>query len=83
MYSVVFTKKGETDFDSLDSKIKTRVVGVLGRIVHNPRAYLRKLAGTDFYRLGVRDYRIIIHIEKKLNNLAVVKIGHRKNIYTL
>lgn len=81
MYEVVFTKKGSDTFASLDSTIKERIIDVLERIKINPRRYLRKLAGTDFFRLRVGDYRVILHIDETNKTLVVLGIGHRKNIY--
>jgi mRNA interferase RelE/StbE len=81
MYDIVFTKKAANDFDFLTTKIKNRVVRVLTRIRINPYRYLRKLAGTDAFRLRVGDYRIIIDVDERKRTLVILRIGHRKNIY--
>lgn len=81
MYEIVFTKKAEKDFDSLEHGLKKRVVQVLERIRLNPRPFLKRLTGTDSYRLRVGDYRVIIDLEEAKKELVVLKIGHRKNVY--
>ena len=81
MYEVVFTKKAEKDFDSLDVGIKQRVVQVLERIKLDPKPFLKRLSGTDSHRLRVGDYRVIIDLEEAKKELVVLKIGHRKNVY--
>ena len=81
MYEIVFTKKAEKDFDSLEHGLKQRVVQVLERIRLCPKPFLKKLAGTDSYRLRVGDYRVIIVLEEAKKELVVLKIGHRKKVY--
>lgn len=81
MYEIVFTKKAEKDFDLLEHGLKQRVVQVLERIRLGPKPFLKRLSGTDSYRLRVGDYRVIIDLEKSKKGLVVLRIGHRKNIY--
>ncbi|NYZ77481.1 type II toxin-antitoxin system RelE/ParE family toxin [Candidatus Micrarchaeota archaeon] len=81
MYELIFIKSAEADFDSLDRALQNRVVEVLERIKINPRRYLKKLVGTDYYRLRVGDYRVIIHIDEPKKRLVILRIGHRKNVY--
>ena len=81
MYEPIFTKKSEKDFDSLTDELKHRVIGVLERIKINPKKYLKKLAGTNLYRLRIGDYRVILDIDEKNKKLVCVRIGHRRNIY--
>jgi mRNA interferase RelE/StbE len=66
------------DLKNLPAKVGRRIIGVLLRIRNNPWKYSRRLTGTDFYRVRVGDYRIIIEIEKKI---YVLRIAHRKRIY--
>lgn len=75
---IEFTKSALKDLKSLPRDIQERVIGVLLRIRSNPYKYSKKLAGTDFYRVRVRDYRIINWISDKI---YVLKIAHRKKIY--
>jgi len=81
MYQVVFTKRAEKDFDRLEREIQERVVRVLERINFNPRKYSRKLIGTDFHRVRVGKYKIIIFIDDGENRIAVLRIAHRSQIY--
>jgi mRNA interferase RelE/StbE len=40
---------------------------------------IKKLKGSDYYRLRVGDYRIIFIFDN--NSIKILKVGHRKNIY--
>ena len=42
---------------------------------------VRKLTGSLFYRLRVGDYRIIFERQDKERTIAILKIGHRKDVY--
>lgn len=75
---IEFTKSALHDLKSLPKNIQKRVISVLFRIRNNPRKYSKKLVGTEFYRIRVGDYRIIIQIDDKI---YVLRIAHRKNIY--
>jgi len=75
---IEFTKSALKDLKSLPRDIQERVIGVLLRIRSNPYRYSKKLAGTDFYKVRVGDYRIINWISDKI---YVLKIAHRKKIY--
>jgi mRNA interferase RelE/StbE len=42
----------------------------------------KKLVSEErFYRILVRDYRIICQVNKKISLVLVVNIGHRKEVY--
>lgn len=77
---IEFTKSAAKDFKKLPKKVKERVIAVLLRIKQNPWKYCKKLVGTEFYRVRVGDYRIILKIEKKI---FVLRIAHRKKVYRI
>jgi len=40
---------------------------------------IKKIKGTDYYRLRVGDYRVLFEIEE--NMIKILKVAHRKTIY--
>jgi len=44
----------------------------------NPFHYFERLAGRNEYKLRVGDYRVIAEIG---DNIHIILIGHRKNVY--
>ena len=40
---------------------------------------IKRLKGSNDFRLRVGDYRVIFSIEKE--TIQILKVGHRKNIY--
>jgi mRNA interferase RelE/StbE len=81
MYKVLFHKHAERDFLRLEKSVQNRIASILERASINPYAHTRKLSGTDFYRIRVGDYRVIVHMDEMQKALVVLEIGHRKNIY--
>ncbi len=81
MYKVTLSKNAARELSKLNRELASRFVALLSRINITPYDYMRKLSGTDLYRLRVGDYRAIIKIDDEKKELLVLKIGHRKNIY--
>ncbi len=81
MFSIVFTKKAEIQLKKLPKNIQIRILSVLKRIIIKPHRYVRRVVGTNFFRVRVGDYRAIIDINEKELIILVIVIGNRKNIY--
>ncbi len=86
MYNVVFTKSAKRDMKNLPNPIFDRVVLVLERIRINPRRYVRPIKGIKsdipIYRLRVGDYRVILGINYEKNEIVILRVSHRKHVYT-
>ena len=57
-------------FDKVDNEIK-----------NNVERFLETLAGKDFYKIRIGDYRLFVDYYKKENLLVIRTIRHRKNAY--
>ena len=80
-YDLVYTQRAIRDIEKLDPKIKKRIGKVLLRYKEEPLRYAGKLTDSKLgtYRFRIGDYRIIFDIED--NEIVVLRIGHRKEIY--
>ncbi len=76
---IVLTESAARDVKTLSKDVQRRVIGVLQRAKLNPWKYVRKIAGTDWYRLRAGDYRIIVKISD--DKIYVLRVAHRKNVY--
>jgi mRNA interferase RelE/StbE len=80
-YILVYTSRAVKDISRLDSNIKTRIKESLEKYAASPISYARKMVdpvlGT--YRFRVGDYRIIFDIAG--NEIVVLRVGHRKDIF--
>ena len=86
-WKIKFKPPAADAFDKLDSAIQKRILKFLNerlKPAENPRALGAALQGSELgkywkYRIG--DYRLICHIEDETITIAVVKLGHRREIY--
>jgi len=80
-YDLVYTQRAIRDVEKLDPKIKKRLGKILLRYKEEPFRYAEKLRDPKLgsYRFRIGDYRIIFDIED--NEIVVLRIGHRKEIY--
>ncbi len=81
MYKVLLTDKAVKNLNKLDINTSKIIKSKLLEYSKEPFSHARKLSKISIgtYRFRVGDYRIIFDIDK--DNIVVLKIGHRKEIY--
>ena len=81
MYRIVFTKRALKDLEKIPQNDKIRIAKKLKEFSRAPLNYSRKLTNPIIgsYRFRIGNYRIVFDIEK--NDIAILRIGLRKNIY--
>ena len=50
-------------------------------IKDEPLSHLERLKGVRLWKLRVEEYRAIILIDTRMQEVNVLKIGHRKDVY--
>ena len=80
-YKILYTKKALKYLESLNRKEAQNVYRKIESIKENPLHYIAKLSSVDIWKLGIGDYRAIIRLDRAKEELTIVDIGHRKNIY--
>ncbi len=82
-YDVVLRKSVLKDLDGIPKKDVKRIMASVGALADNPRPpSATKLAGQERYRIRQGVYRVIYSIEDKRLIVCVVKVGHRRDVYT-
>jgi len=81
-YRLAYTKRALKDIQSLSIDTKQRLKLALDKYCENPLFYAKKLVNSDIgnYRFRVGEYRIIFDIIEN-NQLLILRVGHRKDIY--
>ena len=81
MYKVVFTQRAVKDLENIDEQMRNRIAVKLQEYAKGPQRYARKLINSKIgtYRFRIGDYRVVFDIDRE--NIAILKIGHRKSIY--
>ncbi len=81
-YKLVFRKSVERDLRRIPTSDVRRILAAIDPLSEDPRPVLsEKLSGQEKYRLRVGHYRIIYEIRDADVIVAIVKIGHRKDVY--
>ena len=77
---IVWDEKAVKELKKLDLSIQKRILKSIDELSINPTAKdIKKLIGIEGFRLRLGDYRVIFQTEH--DNLHILKVGHRKNIY--
>lgn len=69
------------DLRALEPEIRKRIIKKLGSIVKNPLRFVEKLTDYPFFKLRIGDYRAILDIKQKEQQIVVILIAHRSKIY--
>jgi len=80
-YNLIYTHRSLKDIRKLDKDIRKRIGKALKRYEKDPMKFASKLTDSKIgtYRFRVGEYRIIFDVEE--NDIVVLRIGHRRDIY--
>lgn len=83
MYEVIFSDRAEKELSQLDLGVRRRIIKAIEQLAENPlkKANVKKLAGSELYRLRVGDYRIVFDSHGKTKRIRIILLGHRKEVY--
>lgn len=82
MYEVVLTREAEKQLKSIDKRYQKAIAGALLRLGENPNSgkpLAYDLKGS--FRIRVSRYRIVYNIDLGKNQIQVLTIEHRKDVY--
>ena len=81
-YTVEIKRSAEKEMDSLAREVHRRVTAKILSLESNPRpSGIRKLQGTDGYRLRVGDYRVLYTADDRLRSIVIYSVAHRREAY--
>ena len=80
MYSIEWKENALRNLEKLDKSVASRIVKNVEEMQEDPpKKDVKKLKGSNLFRLRVGDYRVIFEIQNTI--LTVLKVGHRQQIY--
>ncbi|MHA1828006.1 MAG: type II toxin-antitoxin system RelE family toxin [Candidatus Heimdallarchaeaceae archaeon] len=79
MHEIIFDKKAVDYLNKLPETTKKRIYKKIITTKEKPPHFFERLKNRKEYKLRIGDYRVIADINHK--RIAVLLIGHRKNIY--
>jgi mRNA interferase RelE/StbE len=83
-YRVVSSETAARQFNRLDRQIQKRISDQIESLAKNPRPPgVKKLKGyRDYWRIRLGDYRVIYTIQDDCLLVCVIRIGHRREVYS-
>ena len=78
-FEILITRRAEDDLIKLDPVVKKRIKKNLLKLRTDPQSFSKKLTGANGYRFRIGKYRIVFDIDK--NNIVILRVGHRREIY--
>ncbi|MFH1332068.1 MAG: type II toxin-antitoxin system RelE/ParE family toxin [archaeon] len=79
-FNVVWDEKAFEALEKLEPVVSRRVLKKVSELSENPFSKdVKKLKGSEWYRLRVGDYRVVFRIKDDI--IQILKVGHRRNIY--
>ena len=79
-YRVLLHPKANDFLESADAELRDRIKKKLRTLSDNPENG-NKLKHSDFWKLRIGDYRAIYEIDHSNENVIVLYIGHRSEVY--
>lgn len=88
MWKIEFKPKAEKELKKLDPKQAKYILNWLRIRVNtnaDPRLFAEQLTGNfkDFWRFRIGDYRVVFKPEEQRLLILVVRVAHRKEVYTV
>lgn len=80
LFKIIWDEKAHDSLNKLEPSISRRIFKKVEELSENPFSRdIKRIKGSDDFRLRVGDYRVIFSIEKEI--IIILKVGHRKSIY--
>jgi mRNA interferase RelE/StbE len=81
-YEVLILRRAQKELAALTKVDFERVRGEVLSLADHPRpAGCRKLVGRDGWRVRVGSYRVIYQIDDEKQQVTVLHVGHRRDVY--
>lgn len=79
--NIVITTRAKKDLEQLDVGTRKRVYIALEHLITDQRVDIKKLKGSENYRIRVGDYRVIIKISRQTVTVYTLRVLHRREVY--
>ena len=80
-FNLVYTRRALRDVRALESSVRSRIGKTLLRFREDPLKHAEKITDSKLgsYRFRIGDYRVIFDLEG--DDVVILRIGHRRDIY--
>jgi mRNA interferase RelE/StbE len=80
-YRLVYTRRALRDIKNLDLRVRQRIGQTLKQFESDPLKFAQKLTDPRIgsYRFRIGEYRVVFDMEGE--EIVVLRVGHRRDIY--
>ena len=80
-FAVLLHPKAAQELNKIKEPVRSRIRERLTELRRDPEGAGKKLRYTDFWSLRIGDYRAIYEIKMDKEQVIILYVGHRKNVY--
>jgi mRNA interferase RelE/StbE len=85
MYEIVLSDEAQKVYASADQALAKKIARCFAQLEQTPRSHpnIKPLKGSlsGYYRYRIGDYRLIYSVDDEANQVLVVTIAHRREVY--
>lgn len=84
MFQIEYTKGARKDLKKLDQATKERIGAAIDALSLEPHPIgsIKMVGSEALYRIRIGNYRVIYEVQNKILTVFIIKVGHRKDIYS-
>ncbi len=81
-YQIIIERAARKDIQKINQADQIQIIQAIKQLADEPRpSGCIKLKGRAAWRIRVGDYRVIYEIQDNLLIIAVITVGHRRDVY--
>ncbi len=80
-FTVLLHPKAVGELNKIKEPIRSRIRERMVELRGDPEGAGKKLRYTDFWSLRIGDYRAIYEIKRDREQVIILYVGHRRNVY--
>jgi mRNA interferase RelE/StbE len=84
LFEIKWKTSAKKELRNLDKSVILKILEAVKSLANNPYPHgVKKIQGTEHtYRIRMGDYRVVYSIESSVLLIEIVRVGHRKKIYS-
>ncbi len=79
--NIIIQPRAKKELKAFPKPVIEQILKKLHSIRDKPLDSIERLKGYSLWKLRIGDYRAILYVDTGKQNIHVVKVGHRKNVY--
>ena len=79
--NIIIQPRAKKELKAFPKLVTGQILKKLYSIRDEPLGSIEKLKGYSLWKLRIGDYRVILYVDTGKQNIHVIKVGHRKNVY--